>query len=423
LITAHLVFVLGLSQLVCWGISYYLVGVFGQAMAAELGWSLTGVHAGYSLSLVTMGLCSARVGRLIDQRGGAFVMSIGSLLLAAGCGLLAISGPGLLFWFSWLVLGVAMRCTLYDAAFAALARIAGPRARRPIAQITLLGGLASTVFWPLGHALAERFGWRGAVALYAVIGLATLLLHRRIPDARWRAATGHVPVEPLEPIEPVEPVAPVIEGGVAASARRTPPAAAPQALDANAWLFAAICALVSFTNAAMSSQMIVLLTGLGFGAVTAVWVSSLRGVAQTGARLAEILFGRRLAPLDLNLAAATICLGGFAIGPVAGWSLWAAVAFAVLFGAGNGLLTITRGTVPLQLFAPEHYGTIVGRLVAPGFYLAASAPVIVAWIIENHGARRAALLLLALAAGLVAVSVILRRRTLAVRQSSTCPPR
>jgi hypothetical protein len=201
------------------------------------------------------------------------------------------------------------------------------------------------------------------------------------------------------------------------------PAAAPQALDTNAWLFAAICALVSFTNAAMSSQMIVLLTGLGFGAVTAVWVSSLRGVAQTGARMAEILFGRRLAPLDLNLVAATICLGGFAIGPAAGWSLWAAVAFAFLFGAGNGLLTITRGTVPLQLFAPEHYGAIVGRLIAPGFYLAASAPVIVAWIIENHGARRAALLLLALAAGLVVVSIILRRRTLAVRQSSTCPPR
>jgi len=230
-------------------------------------------------------------------------------------------------------------------------------------------------------------------------------------------------VERVEPVERVERVEPVADGAAANSGRRRPLAADPHALDANAWLFAGICALVSFTNAAMSSQMIVLLTGLGFGAVTAVWVSSLRGVAQTGARLAEILFGRRLAPLDLNLVAATICLGGFAIGPIAGWSLWAAVAFAFLFGAGNGLLTITRGTVPLQLFAPEHYGAIVGRLIAPGFYLAASAPVIVAWIIENQGAGQAASLLLALSAGLVAVSGILRRRTrAAMRQSSTCPP-
>ena len=81
-----------------------------------------------------------------------------------------------------------MRAILYDAAFAALARIGGPDAGRPIAQVTLLGGLASTCFWPIGHLLADAFGWRGALAVYALIALATVPLHLAIPKGRYEDA-------------------------------------------------------------------------------------------------------------------------------------------------------------------------------------------------------------------------------------------
>ena len=94
--------------------SYYLIGVFGQAIADDLGWGLTQVYAGFSLALIVMGLVSARVGRLIDRRGGRFTMSLGSVVLALGCGLLALSEGGALYWVAWTVIGMAMRCTLYD---------------------------------------------------------------------------------------------------------------------------------------------------------------------------------------------------------------------------------------------------------------------------------------------------------------------
>lgn len=156
---------LGLAQLISWGITYYLIGGFGDAMIADLGWGRGAVYAGFSVALLVMALASPQAGRWIDRHGGRRVMAAGSVLNAAGCLALAASHDRWVYYAAWLVLGVAMRLTLYDAA---LARIAGAGARRAMAQITLLGGLASTVFWPLGHWIAGRVGWRGAVAAYEV---------------------------------------------------------------------------------------------------------------------------------------------------------------------------------------------------------------------------------------------------------------
>src|SRR3546814_4453972 len=128
-----------------------------------------------------MGASSPMIGRAIDRHGGRPVMAAGSLLTALGCAGIALSDGAAAYYAAWLCLGLAMRMTLYDAAFAALARIGGPQAKRPISQITLLGGLASTAFWPIGHFLAESFGWRAALLVYAGFALLTLPLHLAIP--------------------------------------------------------------------------------------------------------------------------------------------------------------------------------------------------------------------------------------------------
>jgi MFS family permease len=180
LISSRTVLFLGLSQLICWGVSYYLVGVFGGAIAADFGWSRDLVYGGFSLGLLATGLSSPFVGRLIDGHGGRSVMSIGSLVMAVGCLALAASRNLASYYGAWIVIGVAMRLTLYDAAFAVLARIGGPEAKRPISQITLLGGLASTILWPIGEGLAHWFGWRGAVVCYA-----------RLRAAHDSAPSGH----------------------------------------------------------------------------------------------------------------------------------------------------------------------------------------------------------------------------------------
>jgi MFS family permease len=361
---------LGISQLVCWGISYYLIGVFGELIVADLGWSRTLVYGGFSIALLVMGLVSPLVGRLIDRLGGARVMSLGSVLIALGTAGLALAHGITAYYAAWICLGVAMRATLYDAAFATLARISGPEAGRPIAQVTLLGGLASTCFWPIGHLLADAFGWRGALLAYALIALATLPLHLAIPRGRYdatRQATARPPPEQTR-----ERIAPAL-------------------------LYAVIIAATNALNSGMSAHMIGMLTGLGLAASAAVWIASLRGIGQSLARLAQVLFGRRLHPLDLNLAAALVLTLCFVVGFAGGWFLAAAVAFAFFYGAGNGILTITRGTLPLVLFDHRTYGAFVGKLLVPSFLLSAAAPFAYAAAIEAFGVDGGLWLSLALA--------------------------
>ncbi|WP_395679903.1 MFS transporter [Inquilinus sp.] len=373
---------LGLGQLVSWGTTYYLIGGFGPRIVAETGWSQTLVHGGFSAALLAMGLSSAWIGRLIDRRGGRTVMVAGSLLSALGCAGLALARDPLTYYAAWLVLGLAMRCTLYDAAFAALARIGGAEARRPMAQITLLGGLASTAFWPIGEQLAAAFGWRGAVLAYAGFALLTIPLHLALPAGRAEPARedGAAPRPPAE-------------------TRRHPWVAGA--------LYALIVTLTNALNAGMSAHMIGILAGLGLAAPVAVWIATLRGIGQSGARLVEVLFGGGLSPPALTLAASALLPLCFLAGLWGGQVPAAAVAFALLYGAGNGLLTITRGTLPLVLFDPGHYGAVAGRLLVPGFLCSAAAPIAYAAVIERLGEAAALWLSAALAVVTLAAAAAL----------------
>jgi MFS family permease len=375
---------LGISQLVCWGISYYLIGVFGELMVADLGWSRTVVYGGFSTALLVMGLASPLVGRLIDRQGGARVMTLGSVLIALGAAGLALAHGVATYYAAWICLGLAMRATLYDAAFATLARIAGPDAGRPIAQVTLLGGLASTCFWPIGHLLADTFGWRGALWAYALIALSTVPLHLAIPKGRYQDTPRAPSVAPEPPDRRRDRIAP-------------------------AMLYAVTVTATNMLNSGMSAHMIGMLTGLGLAASAAVWVASLRGIGQSLARLAQVLFGGRLHPLDLNLAAALVLTLCFALGFASGWFLAAAAAFALLYGAGNGILTITRGTLPLVLFDHRSYGALVGKLLVPSFILSAISPFAYAAAIERFGVYGALYLSVALAGMALAGALGLNR--------------
>jgi MFS family permease len=344
LIARGIVLRLGLSQLICWGVSYYLVGVFGAAIAADFGWSRDIVYGGFSMALLATGLASPFTGRLIDRYGGRCVMTAGSAIMAAGCVGLALSRGLASYYGAWIVIGVAMRLTLYDAAFAALARIGGPDARAPIAQITLLGGLASTVLWPIGEGLAHFFGWRGAVACYAGFAALTIPLHLAIPHGRYG------------------------DGGTAAArdARRQdhrPLAATPADRFFAGALYALIATVANFLNSGMSAHMIGILAGLGLAASASVWIATLRGVGQSLSRGGDVLFARRLNPLTLNFAAALLLPFSFVAGLFSADSASAALAFAFSYGAANGILTITRGTLPLILFDDRTYGAFVGRLL------------------------------------------------------------
>ena len=375
---------LGLTQLVGWGVTYYLIGALGPAMQADLGWSAAVVYGGFSAAIVTMAMLSPLAGMAVDRWGGHRVMPAGAVIAALGCAALAAAHGLALYYLAWIVLGVGMRLCLYDAAFASLARAAGPTARRPMSQITLFGGLASTVMWPAGHALSGWLGWRGAVLAYGALALATLPLYLALPRTRYTAPAG-------------------TKDRAAAGLTRSPAERRMAGV-----LYATIAMLTNFLAAGNAAHLIALLSGLGLAAAAAVSVAALWGVGQFAARLADVALGSRLHPLTLTLAVGAMLPLCFLLALLSGGNLYASAAYALLYGACNGLMTITRGTLPLALFDFRSYGSLVGALLIPSFLLTATAPVAYAYLIAGYGARGAMAMSVGLAAAICAAALTLR---------------
>lgn len=375
---------LGLSQLISWGVTYYFIGVFGQHIAEDLGWSGELIHSGFSVALLLMGLTSPIIGSFIDARGGRLILTVGSLFNSTGCLILAMAQHPALYFLGWAFLGIGMRATLYDAAFAALVRIGGPGARTSMSQITLLGGLGSTVFWPVGNTLIEMLGWRSAAVCYAFLALITIPLCRKLSEEKYDDAPSRQGTPSIKPL---------------ATGRVLHLTAAT--------LFALIVTLTNFLNSGMSAHMIGILSSLGLTTGAAVGIATLRGLGQSLARLCEVVFGHRLHPIVLNVVATSVIPASFVAGLLADDAI-AAAAFAFFYGAGNGLVTITRGTLPLVLFDHRSYGALVGRLIVPSFLFSAAAPVIYATVIARLGEHGALLLSTILATTTFAAALLLR---------------
>jgi MFS family permease len=329
----------------------------GSVIAADLKWDTRIIFGGFSIGLATMGLCSGPAGRLVDRHGGRATMAAGGIINAVGCVMLASAHTQIFYIIAWIVTGVGMRLSLYDAAFATLARMGGG-ADRAMAQITLFGGLSSTVFWPAGYYLAEVLGWRGAILVYAAFALITVALVFLLPENRPSPQTADRD------------------------------AAAPRKPNSREVLIAALCysaiaTLHSFLLAGLTSHILVVLHEIGASAAVAVSAASLQGIGQFTARFAQVFFARKTDPLRLGIYASGLLVLSFAAALFGAHYTALPYAFMLLFGAGNGLLTIVKGTLPLLLFSREVYGASVGRLVAPGFILAAAAPTIYAQLIQR----------------------------------------
>jgi MFS family permease len=371
------VWVLGVTQILAWGAIFYTPVLMVPLIAAERGWSPALAMGGFSLGLLSGGVVAPMIGRSIDRYGGHVVMSVGSLLGAAGLAGLALATHPLAYAAVWMVLGVAMASSLYDPAFATLGRIFGPTARRPITMLTLAGGFASTVSWPATHLLLGVVGWRGTYLIYAAL-LALV------------AAPLHAFALPRERADPHPPVG-----------RVTPPAAV---LPASGWVFVLVTAAFSayaFIPSALSAHLLAVLGRAGLDAGTAVFVGALFGPSQVAARLGEFALGGRAHPLWIARFALGLIVAAFVLLAASGLSVAAAAVFAVMFGMANGLMTIARGTLPLALFGSACYGALMGRIAGPFLVMQATAPFVFATIAERASDAAA----LACAAALALVSL------------------
>lgn len=351
----RVVLALGAAQTLAWAATYYLLAVLAAPMGRELGLAAWEVFSVFSGALLLTAVLGPPVGRAIDRRGGRPVLLLSVFVLAAGLALLALAQGFWTLCLAWAVLGLGMAMGLYDAAFAELAGLYGSNARGPITGITLLAGFASTLGWPLTAMMLAEWGWRGACWGWAAILLAVALplvlsLPRRGPPPRK-----------ADPPHPVPP------GGT----RRA------------AVLLAFAFGVTGFVSTALSQHLPAILVAAGAAPAASIAAAALLGPAQVGARVIEFGWLGRVHPLPAARAAQIAHpLGALALVLI---GAPAAAVFAVLHGAGNGLLTVARGTLPLAVFGPAGYGARQGMLVGPARVSAALAPALFALLLEAQG--------------------------------------
>lgn len=383
---------LGLTQIMAWGSSYYLPAVIGPAVSARTGWPFPWVIGSLSLGLLVAGLISPHVGAAIERHGGRMTLAFSAVCLGIGQAVLAASPNLPIFVAGWLIMGFGMGAGLYDAAFGTLGRLYGRGARSTITSLTLFGGFASTVCWPISAFLLDAFGWRGVCMVYAAIQLLMAL------PAYLLVLPRGVPAEP--------PVA----------AAATPEAGlAPRSLPLMATLAASIT-LSAVISSTLSVHLLTVLQSTGLALAAAVGLGALVGPSQVGARAVEMAIARYHHPIWTKLASVAFVIFGVA-------ALWTGlpmlpVALA-LYGAGIGLESIARGTLPLALFGASGYAKLMGRLAMPSLIAQAAAPSLGALLLGHVGASG----LLSVLLGLALVNVVLVAALLAFQRSSLRPIR
>jgi len=333
---------LGVVQILAWGSSYYLPAVLAAPIAADTDWALSWVVGALSLGLLTAGAVAPFVGRMIGTTGGRPVLAAAMLLIAAGQVIIGLAPTLLIFMLGWIVIGAGMAAGLYDAAFSTLGRLYGATARSAITMLTLWGGFASTVCWPLSAFLVEHLGWRGTCFAYAAIqvGLSlplVLLLLPKTPPALPAPAPGVA----------------AADGPLSSGERRS------------LVLLAGIVIVGGAIAAIVGVHLLTLLQAQGISLAAAVALGALVGPAQVGGRILEMAGKGRHHPLWSMTGA----LGLMAAGLILLWAGIGAVGLAlVLYGAGNGVLSIAKGTVPLALFGSHRYAPLMGRLARPSLF-------------------------------------------------------
>jgi predicted MFS family arabinose efflux permease len=385
---------LSLAQLVSWGIVFYAFALFLAPMAQELGWSRPALTLAYSLGLGASAVTAYPAGRLIDRGRGRLVMTAGSLISSALLVLWSRVESYPVFVLVWIGLGATMSAILYEPGFAVLTHRLGPLARRGITAMTLVGGLASTVFFPLSHVLIQALGWRDALLALAALNLAV-------------GGAIHLSVIPGEPRRsPAEFSA-------------APPAASPSSArrvlrHPAFWGFVIVSVLHNALFTGFAIHLVPLLVECGLTLTGAVAAFSLVGPAQVGGRIAIALGERALSMRAVGVLSCALAVAAFLLLPFLRPEPWLVVTFALIYGTSNGIMTIVRAVLPAEIFGRHDYGAIQGMMNAPTMIARASAPFAFGalWAVSgNYGPVIWLAVAMALASALVFAVLVLPSKT------------
>lgn len=386
---ARLLLLLAPAQLISWGTLYYAITFLAKPIQADTGWGSEAIFLAFSIGLLVSGLVAAPAGQILSRLGGRRVLVTGSALAATALLVIGLSQTLAVFTVGWVLAGAAMALTQYEAAFSTLRQLLPQDFRRAVGWIAVTGALASTIFWPLTHALTQTIGWRSTVGFFAALHLfPALFLHLRLPT-EWAAVTPERPPPALDELQKFGPTV---------------------ALLATAFSMTAI------VTATVSAHAQILLETIAVEAAHIPILLAAIGPMQMAGRLCELAFARRFTlsaiavTATLLLLLSVLLLGWARPGP--GLLL---LFFPIAYGFANGILTVVRGGLPVELIPHADYARALGRIAAPALIARALAPALAGWLIGILGARFIPSLLtitavVAVAAMIAAVMIAPKRR-------------
>ena len=352
--------ILAVTQILSWGSLYYAIAILAPEIQREMGWRAELVFAAFSWSLLVAGMIATYIGILLDRHGGKFVMGMGSLICGTGLIILSQAQTLAMYYLAWSILGMAMAMTLYEAAFATLTQQFKEHSRQAISTLTLFGGFASTVFWPLTQQLNTVLGWRHTYLAYGLAQILLCLPLHLLLQKKNKAQASVIPVVKQKKNFSLQ------------EAVRHP----------SFWKLAFAFAANSFVFSALSVHLIPLLKEMNHPATLAVLMAAMIGPMQVLGRVGEMTIARNALPQTVGKFTFAALPAALLVLILMGTQAWAVALFCILYGLSNGILTIVRGTIPQTLFGTENYGAISGAMSGPALFSKAAGPLLIASLIH-----------------------------------------
>lgn len=379
---------LAVTQIVGWGTTYWMPALLAEPLKRDIGLTPEIAFGGITVMLMVSASVGPRCGRLIDRYGSRWPMVAGSLMFAVALTLMAFATGPKSYLASWIFIGLGTPIALTQAAAAALAQRTGSKARQAIGLLMLMGGLSTTVFWPLAAVIEGAVGWRGVCLAFAAINLmvcapihAIFVRGARAPD------------------------------GAALAAKRAENAPLSTAERRSAFvLMVTAFSLTGFITWGLPLQMVEIVKAAGHPVAFAVFVGSLMGPAQVMARLAEMTFGRSLGILTVGVISVALLPLTILLPLLGPATQGVAIGFVIGYGMAAGAMTIVRSVAPLSLFGREAYATMIGWLGLPQNIVFALSPMAFAFVMRQWGTNAALVMALAAALAALAAMLVLHRR-------------
>ncbi|ACU61881.1 major facilitator superfamily MFS_1 [Chitinophaga pinensis DSM 2588] len=347
---------LGIAQILLWGGSYFILSVLSKPIMQETGWSYQMVYSALSLALLISGLVLPRIGRIIDAYDKNYILKYAGVTMACGLILMGFSRHFVLYLFSWTIIGISMGMGLYDALFASLGKKYGPGTGKVIVQVTLIASLAPSISWYFLSLMLDTYSWRTVCFIYAAMLLLTIF---PLYNFVFRQPGNTHSKRPV--------VRDTLQGS-------------REILKGQLYYLL----LVHFTIGAVVTTGIIvhlidILSDKSMSMTAVIGTVAFLGPSQAGVRVLELLVSRKSSLLSAVISGIAIMAGILLLStaPIV------AISGVIILGMGNGMRSILRGTLPLEIFGQKQYALIISKLARMPLIAQALTPFITGWLIQQ----------------------------------------